>query len=417
MLNIIAFIFVFGLLVLVHELGHLIFAKRAGILCREFAIGFGPKIVSFMYKETRYTIRLLPIGGFVRMAGEDPEHVEIKRGQEIGLTFGTQGEVTQIITGSFERYRELELVEVVSMDLERELFITGIVTGGEEQTFRVAPNAMIVDDKEEVQIAPIDRQFQSKSVGARSMAIIAGPLFNFLLAFVLFIIIALGQGIPTNENRLGDVIPSSVAEKAGFQKDDVIVSIDGQPVKSWDEVTSVIRKNPNESLSFVVDRNGTQQTIEATPEAKDNNGEKIGAIGVYAPMEKSFVASVKYGFTETYTWIVQTIGGFVGLLTGQFGFDALSGPLGIYNYTGEIAQSGFMNLLKWTAVLSINLGIINLVPLPALDGGRLLFFAFEAVRGRPIDPKKESFVHFVGFALLMLLMIVVTWNDIKKFFL
>ncbi|MGL4523323.1 MAG: RIP metalloprotease RseP, partial [Bacilli bacterium] len=323
---------------------------------------------------------------------------------------------TTIITKNWDRFTDVELVEVVNLDVEKKLFLKGTTFDESEKTWTVANNAVIVDEKEEMQIAPYDRQFQSKSVGARSLAILAGPVANFVLAFVLFIIIGLVAGIPTNESKLGEIKADSVAEKAGLQKGDEIVSIDGQPFGNWREVTAFIQKHPNEQIEFTVKRGEEKLTIPVTPEEVENAGTKIGMIGVYEPVKTSVIGSIQHGFVETWTWMKQTVMGFVGLITGQFGFDALSGPVGIFNYTGEIAQTGFLNLLKWTAVLSINLGIINLVPLPALDGGRLIFFAFEAVRGKPIDPRKESLVHFVGFALLMLLMIVVTWNDIKNLF-
>ena len=143
----------------------------------------------------------------------------------------------------------------------------------------------------------------------------------------------------------------------------------------------------------------------------------IGIIGVYSPTEKSPLKAITFGATETYFWTKEIISMVGKLVTGQFSIDALSGPVGIYQSTDTVAKSGFIYLMKWAGILSINLGIMNLLPIPALDGGRLMFFAVEAVRGKPIDRQKEGMVHFIGFALLMLLMLVVTWNDIQRFFL
>lgn len=419
MSTVIAFIVIFGALVFFHELGHFIFAKRAGILCREFAIGMGPKVFSHKKGETTYTIRLLPIGGFVRMAGEDPEVVEIKPGYRIGLLFDKQDKVTKIILNNKEKFPNCRIVEVEHADIERDLIIKGYPEDEEEslQVFNVHPNAVIVENGVESQIAPIDRQFGSKTLGQRFMAIFAGPMMNFVLAFVVFIVIALLQGVPSNEPKLGEITPDGAAKMAGLKKGDVVQSIDGSEISSWTDVVEIIRKNPNEELDFSIVRNGNEKEVQVTPIEKTVEGKKMGIIGVYSPVEKSPVQAVKSGFTETYFWTKQIFVMLGKLITGQFSIDALSGPVGIYKSTDEVAKSGIYYLMKWAGILSINLGIMNLLPIPALDGGRLMFFAVEAVRGKPIDRQKEGMVHFIGFALLMLLMLVVTWNDIQRFFL
>lgn len=419
MSTVIAFIVIFGALVFFHELGHFIFAKRAGILCREFAIGMGPKVFSHKKGETTYTIRLLPIGGFVRMAGEDPEVVEIKPGYRIGLLFDKQEKVTKIILNNKEKFPNCRIVEVEHADIERELIIKGFPEDEDESlhVFNVHPDAVIVENGIESQIAPIDRQFGSKTLGQRFMAIFAGPMMNFVLAFVVFIVIALLQGVPSNEPKLGGITPDGAAKMAGLKKGDVVQSIEGSEITSWTDVVEIIRKNPNKELDFSIIRDGSEKEIQVTPLEKTVEGNKMGIIGVYSPVEKSPVQAVKSGFTETYFWTKQIFVMLGKLVTGQFSIDALSGPVGIYKSTDEVAKSGIYYLMKWAGILSINLGIMNLLPIPALDGGRLMFFAVEAVRGKPIDRQKEGMVHFIGFALLMLLMLVVTWNDIQRFFL
>ncbi|WML56780.1 RIP metalloprotease RseP [Neobacillus sp. PS2-9] len=419
MSTVIAFIVIFGALVFFHELGHFIFAKRAGILCREFAIGMGPKVFSHKKGETTYTIRLLPIGGFVRMAGEDPEVVEIKPGYRIGLLFDKQDHVTKIILNNKEKFPNCRIVEVEYADIEQELVIKGFPEDEDESlhAFKVLPNAVIVENGVESQIAPVDRQFGSKTLGQRFMAIFAGPMMNFILAFILFIVIALLQGVPSNEAKLGEITPDGAAKMAGLKKGDIVQSINGSEISSWTDVVEIIRKNPNEELDFSIVRAGNEKEIQVTPLEKIVEGKKMGIIGVYSPVEKSPVQAVKSGFTETYFWTKQIFVMLGKLITGQFSIDALSGPVGIYNSTAEVAKSGIYYLMKWAGILSINLGIMNLLPIPALDGGRLMFFAVEAVRGKPIDRQKEGMVHFIGFALLMLLMLVVTWNDIQRFFL
>ncbi len=417
--TVIAFIVIFGALVFFHELGHFIFAKRAGILCREFAIGMGPKVFSYKKGETVYNIRLLPIGGYVRMAGEDPEMIEIKPGYRIGLLFNKEEIVTKIILNNKEKYPDCRIVEVEYADIEKDLIIKGYPDDDQEnlQTFSIDPKAVIVENGVESQIAPLDRQFATKTLGQRFMAIFAGPMMNFVLAFVVFVLIALLQGVPTNEPKLGEITPDGAAKAAGLKEGDIVQSIDGSEISSWSDVVEIIRKNPNKKLEFSIIRNGEEMELFVTPDTKTVDGQEIGIIGVFSPVEKSPIQAVTAGAKETYFWTTQIFVMIGKLVTGQFSIDALSGPVGIYYSTDEVAKSGIFYLMKWAGILSINLGIMNLLPIPALDGGRLMFFAVEAVRGKPIDRQKEGMVHFIGFALLMLLMLVVTWNDIQRFFL
>lgn len=414
----IAFILIFGALVFFHELGHLYFAKRAGILCREFAIGFGPKLFSFERNETVYTIRLLPLGGYVRMAGEDPEMVELKPGTKIGLVFNESEEVIKLVLDNHEKYPNVRIIEVEEADLEHKLTISGYEEYEEElQMFRVHEKAKYVSNGEEMQIAPFHKQFGSKTVGQRALAIFAGPAMNFILAFVIFVLIGLIQGIPVDEPTIGKVLPDSVAEQAGLQENDEIRTINNEPTDSWKDVTSIVRQHPDQEITMDVKRDDELLSIKVTPAAAKEGDETVGRIGVQAPVERSVLGSIQSGFEQTYEWTKLILISIGQLITGQFSIDDLSGPVGIYNLTDQVAEAGVISLLSLTAVLSVNLGLFNLLPFPALDGGRLLFFLFEAVRGKPIDRQKESMVHFIGFALLMLLMLVVTWNDIRKFFL
>jgi regulator of sigma E protease len=416
--TVIAFIVIFGALVFFHELGHFIFAKRAGILCREFAIGFGPKVFSYKKSETTYTIRLLPLGGFVRMAGEDPEMVELKPGYRVGLLLNRDETIKKIIVNNKDRFQNLRVIEVEEADLEHKLFIRGYEEGDEEATtFTIDREAVIVEDGVETQIAPWDRQFASKTLGQRAMAIFAGPLFNFILAFFIFLLVGLLQGVPTNDPVLGKLTDEGAAKEAGLRSGDVVQSIDNNEISTWEDIVKVIQKHPGDELVFTVDRNGESQDISVTPKLQEIEGEEIGIIGVHSPVEKSPLRVVSNGFEQTYEWTKMIFVMLGKLVTGQFSIDALSGPVGIYHSTDVVAKSGIFYLMKWGAILSINLGIMNLLPVPALDGGRLMFFAVEAVRGKPVDRQKEGMVHFIGFALLMVLMLVVTWNDIQRFFL
>ncbi len=190
-------------------------------------------------------------------------------------------------------------------------------------------------------------------------------------------------------------------------------------MNTWEEMTAQIQEHPNEEVVFQVERNGEILSIPVvtTSHYNEMTERQEGFIGVNAPAEHSPIEAIQFGAVQVYEVTILIFDVLGMIVTGNFSLDYLAGPVGIYNYTGEAAAMGTILLIQWAALLSVNLGIVNLLPLPALDGGRLLFIGFEAVRGKPVDPQKEGLVHFVGFALLFLLMLVVTWNDINKFFL
>jgi len=414
----------FGLLVFIHEWGHLIFAKRSGMLAREFAIGFGPKVFSFTRNETLYTIRLIPAGGYVRVAGEDPEIIELKPGHHIGIEFNDEDKVNKIIVNNKVKHPNARIIEVERVDLDHDLIIEGYELDDEETKlqFAVDEKAFFIMDERETQIAPYNRQFASKTPGQRAMQLFAGPMMNFVLAIVIFIILGIVQGTPVEEARLGEIIEDSPAAEAGFIAGDEVIKIEDTSISTWEEFTTIVRENPSEELQMTVLRDGEEEVLLATPnevESVNQKGEpiQIGQIGVKTAMEKSALGTLTYGFTQTYETTKMILTNLLMLVTGQVSIELLSGPVGIYDATDQVVQTGFWNLMLWTAMLSINLGIVNLVPLPALDGGRLLFVGLEVIRGKPVPAEKEGLFHFVGFALLMLLMIVVTWNDIQRLFL
>ncbi|TFE02792.1 RIP metalloprotease RseP [Jeotgalibacillus salarius] len=422
--SVIAFIIIFGALVFFHELGHFVFAKRAGILCREFAIGMGPKVLAFKRNETQYTLRLLPIGGYVRMAGEDAELLELKPGFRAGLILDQDEKVQKVILNNKDRYPDLRVVEVAEADVEKDLYIKGYEEGEEIlQTFKLSETTVFVEDGVETQVAPYNRQFNSKKLHQRFLTIFAGPAMNFVLAFIVLTILGMAAGIPADRAVLGDVVPGDPAAEAGLEKGDEVVSISGEEISTWNELTSIVSRSPGEEITLDVRRGEESLSFNVVPEERTiEQGEETtsqGIIGVYNPLIESpnIFQSIKYGAEQTYAYTVLIFDLLGQLITGQFSIDALAGPVGIYKSTEEVAALGIYQLMQWGAILSINLGIMNLLPLPALDGGRLLFFGFEALRGKPIDRQKEGMVHFVGFALLMLLMIVVTWNDIQRYFL
>jgi len=415
----IAFILIFGLLVFFHEFGHFLFAKRAGIMVREFAIGMGPKIYGKTHGETIYTLRLLPIGGYVRMAGEDMDGAELQPGYRVGLIVDEDNVVKKIIFNqNNKQLPDLLFLEVERADLEKDLFIEGYDEEEKLVRYNVARDCILVENGKETLIAPYDRQFNAKTVGQRAMTIFAGPLFNFILAFFIYMLIGLIHGVPTYEPIITEVVENDPAAQAGMLAGDRVVNIDGQAVEKWQDLAAIVQDHPGEDINVTVERNGQQVNLNMTVKEVEQNGEKFGQIGVKyeSPREFNPLKSVVYGAQETYNMTARIFELLGMLITGKFTIDALSGPVGIYKATEQVAQYGFINLMNWAAMLSINLGIMNLLPLPALDGGRLLFFGFEAVRGKPIDRQKEGLVHFVGIVLLMILMVVVTWNDIQRFF-
>ncbi|SOC35597.1 RIP metalloprotease RseP [Ureibacillus acetophenoni] len=416
MQTVIAFIIIFGSLVFFHELGHFLFAKRAGIMVREFAIGMGPKIFGMTKGETLYTIRLLPLGGYVRMAGEDMDSVELQPGYRVGIILNEDDVAEKIYFNQSVTHPNIVFLEVERADLEKDLFIEGYDEEERFVRYKIARNAILVENGNEIMIAPVDRQFNSKTVGQRAMAIFAGPLFNFILAFFVLMALGMMRGVPASEPVIDSVMPNLPAAEAGIQAGDRVTSINGQPIERWNELSGIVQENPGKPLNFVVERDNQNIELVITPATVVENEQQFGQLGILRPIEQDPLKAVVFGATQTWDYTVLIVELLGKLITGQFSIDALSGPVGIYKATETVAQHGIFNLMNWAALLSINLGIMNLLPLPALDGGRLLFFGIEALRGKPIDRQKEGMVHFVGIVLLMILMVVVTWNDIQRFF-
>lgn len=406
-------VLVFFVLVTIHEFGHFYFAKRAGILVREFAIGFGPKLFSIKRGETRYTLRLLPAGGFVRMAGEDPEIVEMQPGQTVGLRV-KDGKVTRFYLDRLDERSQIVRGEIVKLDIERELFVTLDVDGDIER-YDVHPQALVMTRGQETQIAPVDRQFGSVSTGKRAMAIFAGPMMNFILAFFLFALYLQMAGVAVEHPSkvfVSGTETGAPAAESGLHKGDWIKTVNGAEIGGDSNLLiEKIQASAGKPMEWVVERDGQNVTINVTPD------KATGKVGLYLRPEMR-----QAGFFETFKFagttmadmterIFQSLGKIVTL---DFKLDDLGGPVRTADMTAQIAKQGLPELTSWAAVLSLYLGIFNLLPIPALDGSRLLFIGLEAVRGKPVDPNREGMVHFIGFAMLMLLMVVVTYNDILR---
>jgi regulator of sigma E protease len=410
-------VLVFFVIVTIHEWGHFYFAKRAGILVREFAIGFGPKLFSIKRGETRYTLRLVPAGGFVRMAGEDPELVEIQPGQTIAVRL-VNNRVTRLFLDRLDERSNVVRGEVESIDIEKALKLS-LESDGVVETYDIEPKALMVSKNKETQIAPIDRQFGSKTVGQRALAIVAGPVMNFVLAFALFAVYYQMAGVPMDHpDRLliGNISDGMPASKTDLHVGDVIDSINGVKIGTdYEKMIGLISKSANVPITFNVLRDGKQISFKITPRPDPETGEgKVGISAAYPTRPAGFGETITLAGKAMKAMTISIFDGFKKLILGQFKLDDLGGPVRTAQVTSQIAEQGITELTSWAALLSLYLGIFNLLPIPALDGSRLIFLGLEAVRGRPIDPNRESMVHFIGFAMLMLLMLAVTYNDILR---
>lgn len=410
-------VLMFFVLVTVHEWGHYYFAKRAGILVREFAIGFGPKLFSYKRNETQFTLRLLPFGGYARMAGEDPEIIEIGVGQTIAVRLGQDNKVKNIYLDALDTRKNVIRGEALHTDLENDLQIR-LDVDGEVTTYEVHPQAMMIKGTQQTQIAPKDRQFGSKTVGQRALAIVAGPVMNFLLAFVLFAIHLQMVGIPVENPtyvKIGDVSEGMPAQEAGLQKGDIIVSINGEKIGAdYQKMIDLTSESKGKEMKWTLQRGDETLSVALVPRSME--GQEGGKIGITPelPTRKAGIGETLTGSGKAMVDTTEAI--FLGFkqLINKFNMDDIGGPVRTFEVTGQIAQQGIQYLTYWAAILSLYLGIFNLLPIPALDGSRLAFLGVEALRGKPVDPSREGMVHFVGFALLFLLMIAVTYNDILR---
>lgn len=418
MLGLITFIIVFGILVIVHEFGHFYFAKKSGILVREFAIGMGPKLYSHVDKEgTLYTIRSLPLGGYVRMAGWGDDSTEIKTGTPASLSLDASGKVTRINLSQNRLDPNSLPMHVTAYDLEDKLTITGLVLE-ETKEFDVAHDATIVEeDGTEVRIAPLDVQYQNASIWGRLITNFAGPMNNFILGLLVFIFLVFLQGgaLDTNSNHI-KVVDNGAAAKAGIKSNDQILQIENIPVSNWQELTGAVASSTKDlkegqSLTVKVKSQGKVKELSLKPQ-------KVGgkfAIGVQCRLKTGFKDKLLGGFELAINGALLIITALKNLMTG-FSLDKLGGPVAMYQMSSQAAASGIETVLSMMAMLSINLGIFNLIPIPALDGGKILMNLIEAIRRKPLKRETETYITFVGVVIMLVLMVAVTWNDIMRAF-
>jgi len=421
--TIITFIIVFGILVIVHEFGHFYFAKRSGILVREFSVGMGPKAVAFRRNATTYTLRFLPIGGYVRMAGvADDEDEELKPGTPVSLQIGADGLVQSINASKKTTLFNGIPLSVTGTDLEKELWIEGYENGDETvlKHYQVQHDATIIEsDGTEVQIAPVDVQFQSAKLWQRMLTNFAGPMNNFILAIITFAILAFMQGGVTSvTTKVQSTTANSVARQAGIKAGDEIIAVNGKKNTSAQSISLLIQDSPNKRVNLTVKQGTQTRKLTVKPAAKTVSGNKIGQIGVRwaTTTDTSLGAKLTYGFTGSWNITKQIFQVLGRMVTHGFSLNDLGGPVAIFATTSQAAKSGLRQVIYLLAVLSINLGIVNLLPIPALDGGKLLLNVVEGIRGKPLRVETESVITLIGFGLLMLLMVLVTWNDIQRYF-
>lgn len=420
--GILAFILVFAIIVFIHELGHFIFAKRAGILVREFSIGFGPKLFYHRGEETTYTIRLLPLGGYVMMAGYEEED-DLRPGMFIDLLLDVQGKVEKIKKDKQEFTIDSTPLEVTDFDLVDDLYVEGYVDGdtNDLQCFKVKRNATIeFSSQVDLPIAPRDRRFQNATLWDRILTNFAGPLNNFILSILAFMLFAfLIGGAPVNQPIIGSIAEDTPAASSSLQEGDRILSINGQEINSWVDMQVVIQENPGQKLDMQVQgQDGNVEAVTLTPQTHRINEETtVGQIGVGQAQNSSPLAIIAYGFTMTWGVITQVLSVLATIFTGGFTLDNLGGPVAIFAVSERVVQTGgFVALVSFLASLSTNLGLVNLLPIPALDGGKLLLNIVEGVRGKPISEEKEVMITLIGAGFLLILMVAVTWKDIQTFF-
>jgi regulator of sigma E protease len=351
------FLFVLTLVVFFHELGHFWVARRCGVKIDAFSIGFGPELFGFNDRHnTRWRIAAVPLGGYVRFHGDD--------------------------------------------------------------------SAASTPDKDVLaKMSEADRKdsFFYKPVAQRALIVAAGPIANFILAIVIFAGIFMFYGKQASPARVDTIMPASAAEAAGFKKGDLIVSIDGNKVDSFTDMQRIVSISPGEMLEFTINRNNQQIMLKATPKLSENkdrfgNVTRIGLLGISGlmdpPVRVGPVDAIVLGTAETWFVVDRTVSYIVGIIRGRESADQLGGPLRIAQVSGQVASIGFTALMHLTAVLSVSIGLLNLFPVPLLDGGHLLFYAFEALRGRPLSERMQEYGFRVGLALVIMLMVFATWNDI-----
>ena len=417
MLGILTFILVFGIIVVVHEFGHFYFAKKSGILVREFAIGMGPKIFAHTGKDgTAYTIRILPLGGYVRMAGWGDDTTEIKTGTPVSLTLTDDGKVKRINLSGKKLDQTALPMQVTQFDFEDKLFIKGLVLE-EEKTFAVDHDATVVEaDGTEVRIAPLDVQYQNATIWGKLITNFAGPMNNFILGIVVFWILIFMQGgvrdVDTNQFH---IMPQGALAKVGVPETAQITKIGSHEISNWESLIQAVESETKDktapTLDVTISEKGSDKQVTVTPE--ENQGRYI--LGVQPGIKSDFLSMFVGGFTTAADSALRILSALKNLIF-QPDLNKLGGPVAIFKASSDAAKNGIENVLYFLAMISINIGIFNLIPIPALDGGKIVLNILEAIRRKPLKQEIETYVTLAGVVIMVVLMIAVTWNDIMRLF-
>lgn len=417
MLGILTFILVFGIIVVVHEFGHFYFAKKSGILVREFAIGMGPKIFAHIGKDgTAYTIRILPLGGYVRMAGWGDDTTEIKTGTPVSLTLADDGKVKRINLSGKKLGQTALPMQVTQFDFEDKLFIKGLVLE-EEKTFAVDHDATAVEaDGTEVRIAPLDVQYQNATIWGKLITNFAGPMNNFILGVVVFWVLIFMQGgvrdVDTNQFH---IMPQGALAKVGVPETAQITKIGSHEVSNWESLIQAVETETKDktapTLDVTISEKGSDKQVTVTPE--DSQGRYL--LGVQPGVKSDFLSMFVGGFTTAADSALRILSALKNLIF-QPDLNKLGGPVAIFKASSDAAKNGIENILYFLAMISINIGIFNLIPIPALDGGKIVLNILEAIRRKPLKQEIETYVTLAGVVIMVVLMIAVTWNDIMRLF-
>ena len=417
MLGILTFILVFGIIVVVHEFGHFYFAKKSGILVREFAIGMGPKIFAHIGKDgTAYTIRILPLGGYVRMAGWGDDTTEIKTGTPVSLTLTDDGKVKRINLSGKKLDQTALPMQVTQFDFEDKLFIKGLVLE-EEKTFAVDHDATVVElDGTEVRIAPLDVQYQNATIWGKLITNFAGPMNNFILGVVVFwILIFMQGGVKDVDTNQFHVMPQGALAKVGVPETAQITKIGSHEISNWESLIQAVESETKDktapTLDVTISENGSDKQVTVTPE--ESQGRYL--LGVQPGIKSDFVSMFVGGFTTAADSALRILSALKNLIF-QPDLNKLGGPVAIFKASSDAAKNGIENVLDFLAMISINIGIFNLIPIPALDGGKIVLNILEAIRRKPLKQEIETYVTLAGVVIMVVLMIAVTWNDIMRLF-
>ena len=417
MLGILTFILVFGIIVVVHEFGHFYFAKKSGILVREFAIGMGPKIFAHIGKDgTAYTIRILPLGGYVRMAGWGDDTTEIKTGTPVSLTLADDGKVKRINLSGKKLDQTALPMQVTQFDFEDKLFIKGLVLE-EEKTFAVDHDATVVEaDGTEVRIAPLDVQYQNATIWGKLITNFAGPMNNFILGVVVFwILIFMQGGVRDVDTNRFHIMPQGALAKVGVPETAQITKIGSHEISNWESLIQAVETETKDKTALTLDvtisENGSDKQVTVTPE--ENQGRYL--LGVQPGIKSDFLSMFVGGFTTAADSALRILSALKNLIF-QPDLNKLGGPVAIFKASSDAAKNGIENVLYFLAIISINIGIFNLIPIPALDGGKIVLNILEAIRRKPLKQEIETYVTLAGVVIMVVLMIAVTWNDIMRLF-